>query len=119
MSFDVGSEQICFIETPRKLEKLINHQGKLAGISAVKRDDDCFISLWILEDVKNNKWSKKEFIFPPTNEINLVRSDGELVIVFISLGYSDNPCVLYYDMKRNKLRNVTHVTMSTILSSCS
>ncbi|CAA7035648.1 unnamed protein product [Microthlaspi erraticum] len=59
-SFDVGSEQLRLIKTPEDFcGVLTNYLGKLAAYDSCSNDGFIW---WVLDDVKNQVWSKRVLI---------------------------------------------------------
>ncbi|CAH8301809.1 unnamed protein product [Eruca vesicaria subsp. sativa] len=103
-SFDVASEQIRLIKTPEKMvaAHLTNYLGKLAAYDL--SDDDDRLILWVLDDVKNQVWSKRACIFSSiTHSLLLdigmyfagITAAGEVVYVPWT-SYSCDPLELFF-----------------------
>lgn len=102
-SFDLCSEHLGHIKTPREtLSYLVKYQGKLAGLSFLGNN----FSLWVLDDVKKQIWSKTFAFSHSFWGLRLTFSgttdDGELV--FASNSFSDDFHVYYFDINRKKMR---------------
>ncbi|CAH8254075.1 unnamed protein product [Arabidopsis lyrata] len=65
--FDGRSEKYKIIDATCFSDALINYKGKLCVIK-LKYDDDCIfvlkLSMWVLEDVEKQEWSKYVYPFP-------------------------------------------------------
>ncbi|XP_024004911.1 putative F-box protein At1g50870 [Eutrema salsugineum] len=111
MSFDVRTEKFDRINLPSDSLgdwfMLIPFEGKLACLNAMANDG---ITLWILEDAKKHKWSRKHFLTPFARSLNKIyRIDGitdagELICVPIT--FLRSFFILYFDPVRNSLRRV-------------
>ncbi|CAA7061311.1 unnamed protein product [Microthlaspi erraticum] len=114
--FNVRSEKFKFIEMECFHEKLINYKGKLGVIQWKCVGDDNHsnieLSLWVLDDVEKQEWSKHVYILP--NDIKIVNwnlisivgvtASGEIVL-------STNPIskpfyVFYFNPERNEFHRV-------------
>ncbi|XP_009102165.1 F-box protein At1g30790 [Brassica rapa] len=107
VTFDFGSERFCQIKTPgEKFTCLANYKGKLAGLSLLGNS----FNLWVLDDVKEQTWSKTDtFVLSHTLwNIQLKFSGttdaGELV--FAPSSFSDDFHVFYFDIKEKTMRRV-------------
>ncbi|KAF8101029.1 hypothetical protein N665_0211s0018 [Sinapis alba] len=102
-SFDVASEEIRLIKTPESMvaAHLTNYLGKLAAYD-LSDFDDRFI-LWVLDDVKNQVWSKRACVFSSITRSLLLdigmyfagmTAAGE--IVYVPLTSSSHPFELFF-----------------------
>lgn len=104
-SFDFHTERLGEIKTPEEmLSYLAKYQGKLAGLSFLGTN----FSLWVLNDVKKQIWSKTFAFSHSFLGLQLTFSgttdDGELV--FAPNSFSDDFNVYYFDINRLKMRSV-------------
>ncbi|CDY35916.1 BnaA07g00710D [Brassica napus] len=100
-------KRFCQIKTPgEKFTCLANYKGKLAGLSLLGNS----FNLWVLDDVKEQTWSKTDtFVLSHTLwNIQLKFSGttdaGELV--FAPSSFSDDFHVFYFDIKEKTMRRV-------------
>ncbi|EOA37970.1 hypothetical protein CARUB_v10009440mg [Capsella rubella] len=111
-SFDVGSEQIRPMKTPEHFGGflLTNYLGKLAAYHDV---DDGYFALWVLDDVKNQVWTKKVCVFPSFTftmlwDLDLrfagITAAGE--VVYAPLYFCDPFEVFCYDVEKKMERRV-------------
>ncbi|XP_048608096.1 F-box protein At1g30790-like [Brassica napus] len=115
--FDVRSEKIQFIKTPKESNMywstFINYKGKLGSVDYSCTEN--LMTLWVLEDVEKQEWSSMMFVLPSKWE-DLPETDvvskglihtGELM-VFIPWLESSKPFypfyVCYYDFYKESTR---------------
>ncbi|ESQ46494.1 hypothetical protein EUTSA_v10000468mg [Eutrema salsugineum] len=110
VSFDVGSERLLLMEGPPKEEELvhlIDYQGKVACFCVTI---DKSYSLWILDDVKKQLWSKT-CVFSPSfcdsyRNFNLrifgTTDAGEIIFVSTLTAEGDFE-LFYWDLKKNNV----------------
>ncbi|CAH8391809.1 unnamed protein product [Eruca vesicaria subsp. sativa] len=115
-SFDVASEQIRLIKTPENMVAayLTNYLRKLASYGLSDYDDG-FI-LWVIDDVKNQFWSKRACIFSSITHSLLLDIDmyfsgitaaGEIVVYVLWTSSSCDPFELFfYHVERKAKRRV-------------
>ncbi|KAG7598835.1 F-box domain [Arabidopsis suecica] len=112
--FDVRIEKFKFIDAECYYHKLINYKGKVCGIKLEYAYDGGFplkLSLWVLEDVEKQEWSKYVYCLWDKNvkvNCNLqvvgMTARGEIVLV------EEDACkpfyVFYFNPERNSLQSV-------------
>ncbi|CAL9238208.1 unnamed protein product, partial [Arabidopsis halleri] len=117
MSFNVRSEKFNQIKYPEGNSHLcscmISYEGRLALVGTMKFPS---IDLWILKDGDRHEWTHKSFVLPlsemkPKQKKKLhfkgVSNAGELT--FASWGFSKSVYILYFDSRRNSIREVETV----------
>ncbi|KAG2323571.1 hypothetical protein Bca52824_016784 [Brassica carinata] len=107
IAFDFGSERFGQIKTPEeRFSCLANYKGKLAGLSFLGNS----FSLWVLDDVMEQTWSKADTYILSHTLWNLqlkfsgTTDAGELV--FAPSSFSDYFEVFYFDIKEKTMRRV-------------
>ncbi|CAH8256457.1 unnamed protein product [Arabidopsis lyrata] len=117
MSFNVRSEKFNQIKYPEGSSHLcsylISYEGRLALVDTLIFSS---IDLWILMDGDRHKWTHKRFVLPfsemkPKQKKKLhfkgVSNTGELT--FATWGFSKSVYILYFDSRRNSIREVETV----------
>ncbi|KAG7648317.1 F-box associated domain type 3 [Arabidopsis thaliana x Arabidopsis arenosa] len=94
--------------------QLINYKGKLGGISWNNHEvAPVELSMWVLEDVEKQEWSKNVYILPknvvPNNWLHAAGVTVEGDIVFSEAVVSNPFDVFYFNPEKNTLQHVeTH-----------
>jgi len=116
--FDVRSEKLKFFDAKCFFAlddiQLINYKGKLGGISWNNHEvAPVELSMWVLEDVEKQEWSKNVYILPknvvPNNWLHAAGVTVEGDIVFSEAVVSNPFDVFYFNPEKNTLQHVeTH-----------
>ncbi|CAH8387920.1 unnamed protein product [Eruca vesicaria subsp. sativa] len=109
--FDVRSEKIEFIKTPKKSAAfktaLVNYNGKFGRLECSHKKK--MVTLWVLEDVEKQEWSSMTYAFPYqrweiSHGVSVVPQDG---IRWAFTRKSRLPFrVCYYDFNKKNVREV-------------
>ncbi|KAL9308114.1 putative F-box protein [Arabidopsis thaliana] len=115
---ELMSEKLKFIEAKCFFAlddvQLINYKGKLGGISWNNHEvAPVELSMWVLEDVEKQEWSKNVYILPknvvPNNWLHAAGVTVEGDIVFSEAVVSNPFDVFYFNPEKNTLQHVeTH-----------
>ncbi|KAG7599650.1 F-box-like domain superfamily [Arabidopsis suecica] len=108
--FDVRSEKFRFIEMDnscklRCISSLINYKGKLGVRVYVLGSDD---ELLVLDDSKNDQWSKQIFVLPNTTHevIKSIWATDEGEIVWVLSRWTRPFYIFYYNVEKKSVRRV-------------
>ncbi|KAG2326862.1 hypothetical protein Bca4012_035767 [Brassica carinata] len=111
--FDVSSEKFKPLEINLTSPTLVNYKGKLGAIQFDSVDFydgiTTSLSLMVLDDAEQHKWSKQTYILPPfwknlgvdTCRLNVVGMTGDSEIVVSPSILSDPFYIFYYHLERN------------------
>ncbi|KAG7585244.1 F-box domain [Arabidopsis thaliana x Arabidopsis arenosa] len=115
VSFNVRSEKFSQIKYPEGTSHwcscMISYEGRLALVDTLIFPS---IDLWILKDGDRHEWTHNRFVLPlsemdPIQKKNLhfkgVSNAGELIFAPLMLSESFN--ILYFDPRRNSIREVS------------
>ncbi|KAL0654877.1 hypothetical protein Bca4012_075461 [Brassica carinata] len=107
VTFDFGSKRLGQITTPEeRFTCLANYKGKLAGLSLLGNS----FSLWVLDNVKEQTWSKTDtFVLSHTLWDLQIKFSGTTdagELVFAPSSFSDDFHVFYFDIKEKAMRRV-------------
>ncbi|CAA7061331.1 unnamed protein product [Microthlaspi erraticum] len=113
--FYVRSEVFKFVDAncfrvPQST-KLINYKGKLCGVELTYDDDDAVVlTMWVLENVDKQEWSKYVYTFPESEvfvyDVFVVGMTGAGEIVLSGRFTSKPFYVFYFNPERNTLQAV-------------
>ncbi|VYS48338.1 unnamed protein product [Arabidopsis thaliana] len=103
--FDVSSEKFSFIKIENAfIVTLINYRGKLGVYLVVYGSPRG--EVWVLDDTKNDNWSKHNFVCPYSGQENSTWATGTGELVWPSSPWTQPFYVVYYNLERQSFRRV-------------
>ncbi|CAA7047991.1 unnamed protein product [Microthlaspi erraticum] len=107
--FDVRSEEFSFVKLEvgvSNIVALVNYKGKLGALAYLYARPG---ELWVLDDTKNEKWSKHSFVLPHTalQEMKSIWATDTGEIVWVLPHYSKSPFyVFFYNPETKSVRRI-------------
>ncbi|CAA7018437.1 unnamed protein product [Microthlaspi erraticum] len=106
--FDVRSEKFSFVNVDPDLatnicgigSTLIDYKGRLGAMV------HSFIELWVLEEAKEQKWSKKNYKFNPGSSYSVGVTGRGKIMFYPKYGREERLHIFYYDRKRNYVEGI-------------